>query len=65
MSTNEKSLRVGLVVFAFVMTTCSVANCYALYQRDRGLARLQVRIDALEAKVNTLTRKPVTFIRAE
>ena len=65
MSSNEKSLRMGLVVFAVVMAMCSIANCYVIYNRDRGIARLQVRIDALEAKVNTLMRKSVTFTRAE
>lgn len=65
MSNNQKTLQVGLLVFAVVMTMCSLVNGYAIYQRDTGIARLQVRIDALEARLNTLARKGTALTRTE
>jgi hypothetical protein len=65
MSTERTSVRIGFVCFVAVMIVWTIANAYAGHKRDKSLARLQVRIDALEARMNTITRRTVPTARAE
>ena len=58
MSTDQKLFRIGFVLVAAAMIACAMANAYAVNKRDKSLARLQVRIDALEARLNIIARKP-------
>jgi hypothetical protein len=58
MSTDQKFFRIGFVLIAAAMLVCAFANAYTANKRDKSLARLQVRIDALEARLNIIARKP-------
>ncbi len=58
MSTDQKLFRIGFVLVAMAIIVCAIANAYAVNKRDKSLARLQVRIDALEARLNIISRKP-------
>jgi uncharacterized protein YoxC len=58
MSTDQTFIRIGFLLIAVAMIVCAIANAYAANKRDKSLARLQVRIDALEARLNIIARKP-------